>query len=136
MYKIRKTYEDYDGVERTEDFYFSLSKAEMLEMMADKDGDFEAYINKIIDAKETSKLIKLFKDLVFKAYGEKSEDGRRFIKSKEISKAFSETVPYSDIFMELATDDIAAANFINGILPSDIAEELKKDEKKSKKESK
>lgn len=121
MLKKRITYTDYNGVERTEDFYFNLSKAEIIEMQSSVEGGLSEMLKKIIDAKDTPTLVRVFKDLILKAYGEKSEDGRRFIKSKEISEAFSQTEAYSILYTELATDDQAAAAFANGIIPKDIA---------------
>lgn len=120
MYKITKTYVDFNGVERTEDFYFNLTKAEVAEMQLTTDGGLDAYIQKIVDAKDQKAIIEIFKELVLKCYGEKSDDGRRFVKSDEIREAFSQTQAYSDIFIELATDDKAAAAFVNGITPSDL----------------
>lgn len=122
MIKKTITYEDYNGVERTENFYFNLNKAEVLEMEMGTEGGMAESIQKIVDAKDAPAIIRVFKDLVLKAYGVKSDDGRRFIKSKELSEAFSQTEAYSQIFMELATDDKAAAAFINGIVPADLAQ--------------
>lgn len=118
MIKKTITYTDYNGVERTENFYFNLSKAEVMEMELSADGGMTAAIQKIIDAKDIPSIIRVFKDLVLKSYGVKSDDGRRFIKSKEISEAFAQTEAYSQIFMELATDAEAASAFINGIIPN------------------
>lgn len=117
MLKKTVTYTDYNGSERTEDFYFNLTKAEIMEMELTTVGGLSAMIEKIVAAKDGPTIIKTFKDLVLKAYGEKSADGRRFIKSPEISEAFAQTEAYSQIFMELATDDEAAAKFVNGIIP-------------------
>lgn len=117
MLKKTVTYTDYNGSERTEDFYFNLTKAEIMEMELKTVGGLSAMIEKIVAAKDGPTIIKTFKDLVLKAYGEKSADGRRFIKSPEIAEAFSQTEAYSQIFMELATDDEAAAKFVNGIIP-------------------
>ena len=114
------TYTDYNGTERTESFYFHLSKAELVEMRVSKKGGLETYIKEIIDAKDEQKLIELFKELVLKAYGQKSEDGRRFIKSEELREEFSQTVAYSELFMELATNDQAAIAFVNGIIPQNM----------------
>ena len=121
---IKKTviYTDYNGVERTENFYFNLSKAEVLEMEMSTAGGMAESIQKIIDAKDTPAIIRVFKDLVLKAYGVKSDDGRRFIKSKELSEEFSQTEAYSQIFMELATNADEAAKFVNGIVPADLAQ--------------
>lgn len=122
MYKITKTYTDFDGVERTEDFYFNLTEAEISEMQLTTDGGLDTYIERIVNAKDNKAIIMLFKDLVLKCYGEKSDDGRRFMKSKEIRESFAQTQAYSDIFMELATDDKAATKFINGITPTNRRE--------------
>lgn len=117
MLKKTFTYVDYNGVERTEDHYFNLSKAELMEMELSTTGGLAEMINKIVAAQDAPSIIKVFKDLVLKAYGQKSADGRRFIKSKELSDEFSQTEAYSQLFMELATDADAAAAFVNGIVP-------------------
>ncbi len=125
MLKKTITYTDYNGVERTEDFYFNLSKAEIMEMEIGTTGGYTSFLTAVINSKDTSSLIKLFKDLVLRAYGEKSVDGKRFVKSKELSEAFSQTEAYSILFMELATDDKAASDFVNGIMPADLSEQVK-----------
>lgn len=121
MLKKTITYTDYNGVERTEDFYFNLSKSEVIEMEMGTNGGYAEMIRKIVDAQDMPSIIKIFKDLVLKAYGEKTPDGKRFVKSEEISEAFAQTEAYSNLFMELATDSKAAADFVNGIIPNDIA---------------
>lgn len=122
MIKKTITYTDYNGVERTENFYFNLSKAEVMEMELSADGGMTAAIQKIIDAKDIPSIIRVFKDLVLKSYGVKSDDGRRFMKTKpdgsRYADDFKETEAYSQIFMELATDAEAASAFINGIIPN------------------
>ena len=118
MLKKTITYVDYDGNERTEDFYFNLSKAEIAEMELSTAGGLDKMINRIIAEQDGKRIIELFKNLVLKAYGKKSDDGKRFIKSKELAEEFSQTEAYSDLFMELATDAEAAAAFVNGIVPT------------------
>ena len=118
MLKKTITYKDYNGVERTEDFMFNLTKAEILEMQLTKDGGMDAAIKKIVDAKDAPEIMKVFKDLILKSYGNVSDDGRRFIKSKEISDSFAQTEAFSMLFMELATDTDAASAFVNGIVPA------------------
>lgn len=125
MLKKTITYTDYNGVERKEDFYFNLSKAEIMEMEMSTAGGLAEMIQRIVDTKDNVAIIKIFKDLVLKAYGEKSADGRRFIKSKELSEAFSQTEAYSIIFMELAMDADAAAKFVNGIVPVDVSKQMR-----------
>lgn len=119
MLKKTITYTDYNGVSRTEDFYFNLSKAEFIEMELGTTGGFTAMVQKIINTQDAPSLIKIFKDLVLKAYGEKSADGRRFVKSEELSVAFSQTEAYTELFTELATNAEAAAEFINGLAPKE-----------------
>ena len=120
MLKNTITYTDYNGTERKEDFYFNLSKAEVMEMEMSTSGGLAQMINKIIETQDSPAIIKIFKDLILKAYGEKSPDGKRFIKSHELSEAFAQTEAYSNLFMELATDADAAAKFVNGITPVEI----------------
>jgi hypothetical protein len=118
MLKKTFTYVDYNGVERTEDHYFNLSKAELMEMELSTTGGLAEMINKIVAAQDAPQIVKIFKELVLKAYGQKSADGRRFIKSAELSDEFAQTEAYSQLFMELATDADAAAKFVNGIVPA------------------
>lgn len=124
MLKKTITYEDFNGVERKEDFYFNLSKAEIMEMQFGTVGGLDVMLKKIIDAKDVKSIMDTFKMLILKAYGIKSDDGRRFIKSEEIAKEFEQTEAYSILYMELASDDNAAAEFVNGIIPKDVATEV------------
>lgn len=124
MLKKTITYTDYNGVERTEDFYFYLSKADLMEMEMGTTGGFAEMIQKVVNAQDAPAIIKIFKDLILKAYGEKSADGKRFIKNDELREAFSQTEAYSQLFMELATDSDAAAKFVNGIMPADVSEKI------------
>lgn len=124
MFKKTMTYTDWNGVERTEDAYFNLSKAELVEMQLTTEGGFNNFIDRIVKAKDTVTLIKLYKELILKAYGRKSDDGRRFEKSDEISREFSETPMYSDLYIELVSDEEAGAAFIKGIMPANLAEQL------------
>jgi len=117
MLKKTITYEDYDGNKRTEDFYFNLSKAEIMEMELSISGGMTQMLNRIVAEQDGEKIIKTFKEIILKAYGEKSPDGKRFVKSEELSTAFSQTEAFSQLFMELATDADAAAKFVNGIIP-------------------
>ncbi len=117
MIKKTVTYNDFDGKERTEDFYFNLTETELAELELSHAGGLKKAIEKIIAAQDSNALIKIFKDIVILSYGEKSPDGRRFIKTQDVVDAFTQTEAYSSIFMELAFNDVAAAEFING-LPS------------------
>lgn len=130
MFKETKTYEDFNGVTRTEDFYFNMSKAELAEMELSVSGGMENLLKKIVDSQDNKKIVETFKEILLKAYGEKSDDGRRFIKSPELSKAFSETPVYSDMFIELATNEDYAAKFIEGIIPRDMKDQLDAAEKR------
>ena len=111
------TYTDYDGVERTENFMFNLTKAELAELNLTTEGGLQAAIQKIIDSKDVPEITKWFKRIITMAYGEKSADGRRFVKSEELTNEFLQTEAYSELFVKLITDENAAAAFVNGIVP-------------------
>ncbi len=119
MYKKTITYTDYFGVERTEDFYFNLTISELMQLQLSTQQGFYNEMQTLIDSHDGPKIMDAFNKIIMQAYGEKSEDGRRFIKSPEISKAFTETPAYDKFFMELIEDSKAAAEFINGIVPKD-----------------
>lgn len=126
---IAKTikYKDFNGVEREEKFFFNLTKAEVTEMQLSTSGGLGESLKEIVAAQDTPQIIKIFKEIILKAYGEKTLDGKRFRKVDDkgtpLSIAFSETEAYSNLFMELATDDVKAAEFVNGILPADYTEQ-------------
>lgn len=136
MLKKLIKYVDYDGHERSENFYFYMSKAELMEMELGTVGGMQNLIQLIIDKQDIPKIMEAFKTIILKAYGEKSPDGRRFIKSKELSEAFSQTEAYSNLYMELITDANAAATFINGIVPTDVAAAAAEARKKEVEETK
>lgn len=117
MYKDTRTYIDFNGEERTEDFYFNLTEAEVTKMELSTKGGLDNYISKISQEKDTPKIIELFEELICAAYGVKSADGKHFIKNKEELEMFKSTQAYSDLYMELATNDKKASEFINGITP-------------------
>lgn len=131
MLKKTITYTDYNGNKRTEDFWFNLTEAEITEMQLGVHGGYTAMLNKIIAAQDTPTLIKIFKDLVLDAYGEKSADGKMFVKEDRdgyrLSNAFKQTEAYSILYMELATDADAAAKFVNGIVPAEISKQMQKE---------
>ena len=124
---LKKTikYIDYNDVERTEDFYFNLNETELYEMQLGTAGGYDEYIQRIIAAQDTPTLIAIFKDLVLKTYGQKSLDGKRFIKSDQLREEFSQTEAYNKLFMELATNTDAAIAFVNGVMPANLKEKAK-----------
>lgn len=117
MLKQTITYQDYNEIERTEDFYFNLTKSEVTEMEMSTEGGLVEMINRIVAAKDGSAIMKLFKGIILKAYGQKSLDGKRFEKSETLSTQFSQTEAYDQLFMRLVTDPESAAAFVNGITP-------------------
>jgi hypothetical protein len=117
MLKKTITYVDFDDNERTETFYFNLSKAELAEMELSLDGGFAQKINKIVEAKDSKELISIFKGIILKSYGEKSLDGRFFVKNQRVRDDFLSSPAYNYLFMELATNTESATAFINGIMP-------------------
>lgn len=130
MIKKTITYTDYNGVERTEDFYFNLTKAELIDWQYSVDGGLYEILDKITKSADAAKIIDYFKEILLRSYGEKSDDGKRFIKSPELSTAFSQTEAYNMLYMELFSDADVASDFIKGILPSDFGEDFQKELKK------
>lgn len=116
MLKKTITYTDYNGVERTEDYYFNLSKTELLELEMSIEGGFLNKLQKVVDTQNAPFIVKFFKELILKAYGEKSDDGRRFIKSEELSTAFSQTEAYNKLFLELTESEDAVKTFFDATL--------------------
>lgn len=117
MLKKTLTYKNFNDVEVTKTFLFNLTEAEIMEMQLSTEGGLDVLIQKIVDAKDAPSIIKVFKDIILKAYGELDADGEVFMKSKEISAKFACTQAYSILFTELATDPDKAAEFIKGIIP-------------------
>lgn len=120
MVKKTITYTDYNGVERTEDFYFNLTKAELMEMQLSMEGGMRAYIQRIMAAKSQLELVNLFKKILLLSYGKKSDDGRLFLKNDTIRAEFEAHPVYSQIYMELSLNEEKAAEFINGLIPADM----------------
>ena len=128
MYNKTVTYKDYKGNTRTEDFYFNLNKAELVELELSAKGGLTVMMDRIIAAQDNATLFKIFKDLVSKSYGVLSDDGRKFIKNQEVLDDFMQTEAYSIIFSELATNAEAAAEFFNNVIPQNLAKELAEEE--------
>ena len=120
------TFKDYFGNERTQDFYFNLNESELTDMNLMVKGGLERQIKNIIATQDQPKLIEYFKSVILASYGKISEDGIRFIKSKELSTEFSQTDAFNKLYMELVSDADKAADFINGIVPQELADEANK----------
>lgn len=120
MLKKTFTYVDYDGNKRTEDHYFNLTKAEALELEMSTEGGFAEMVKRVVESQSAPAIVAVFKDFVRKAYGVKSPDGRRFMKSDEIWADFEQTEAYSMLFIELATDAEKASEFVNTVFPNDV----------------
>ena len=131
MIKKTVTYTDFNGNERTEDFYFHLTEQELTEWEYSVDGGLSGVLSRIVHSQDNKKLIEIFKDLLVRSYGVKTPDGRGFVKNKEVLDNFIYTQAFSDIYMELATNDKAASEFVNGIIPANLAAEAMKEIKVS-----
>lgn len=117
MIKWPITYTDYNGDERTEDFYFNLNKAEVMEMNLNANGALSEYYKRLVDLHDGKQIAEEYKKLILSAYGEKSLDGRRFVKSQKLRDEFEQTEAFAELYMQLATEEGAAARFIEGVLP-------------------
>lgn len=130
MLKKTVKYTDFNDVERTEDFYFNLTKSELAEMEMSVTGGYTEWVRKILAANDVPTLANIFKDMVMRSYGIRSADGRSFMKLDEegrpLNRKFMQTAAFSEIYMELATDTDAAIAFMNGIVPKELADEVKK----------
>lgn len=129
MIKKTVTYKDFDGNERTEDFYFHLTEQELTEWELSVDGGLSGVLKRIVNSNDSKKIAEIFKDLLIRSYGVKTPDGRGFIKNEEVLNSFRYTQAFSDIYMELATDDKAAAEFVNGIIPENLVKEAQREMK-------
>lgn len=114
------TYTDYNGQERTEKYQFNFTKAELIEMELSVNGGLSAMMERIKETDDRPELMRIFKELILKAYGVKSADGKRFVKSDELRTEFSQTEAYSELYMELVTNTESAITFFNGLIPNDI----------------
>lgn len=126
MLKRTIKYEDYNGEQREENFFFSLNKAELLRMNMSKRGGMATYLQNLADEKDPEKLTKIFEEMILTAYGVKSDDGTRFVKSPEVVADFKNSAAYSELFYELATDTDKFIDFVIGIVPADMADEIRK----------
>lgn len=124
MYELPIKYTDYNGVEREEIFMFNMTEAELQEMNLSVNGGMGAVMNQIANTRDVAKLVQIFKDIILKSYGQKSVDGRRFIKNQELRDAFEQCPAYSELFMKLSTDDQAAIDFLKHLMPKKIQQEV------------
>lgn len=123
MYKKTINYVDYDGNSKKKECWFNLNKAELLKLQMSVKGGYQGYVQRIIDAEDQPTLIELFEDLIKRSYGIKTPEGG-FAKPREAYEEFITTEAYSELFMELATDAEAASEFVNGIIPANLAQQL------------
>jgi hypothetical protein len=120
------TYKDFNDEEVSEDLFFHLSKAELVEMEVSHDGGLSAFLQKIVDSQNGKEIVTEFKNIVLSAYGKRSSDGKRFVKNATIREEFESSEAYSTLFMELVTNTDSAIEFVNGIVPQDMTQEAAK----------
>lgn len=130
MFKKKINYTDFDGNNRSETFYFNFTKGELLEMQIGTNGGYDSYLKRIVESQDQAEITKIFKEIILKAYGIKSDDGKRFIKTDALREEFTQTEAYSELFTELATNTEAAIEFINGIMPPALMAEVNKEDMK------
>lgn len=130
MLKKTITYTDYDGMERTEDFWFNLSKTELTKLDAELPGGFLGVLRKIIDKEDRKALVDFIETLILRSYGEKTLDGKRFVKTPEMAEEFRQTPAYDEVFMSILRDTDSQTSFINGVIPQSMAKEIEQTDKK------
>lgn len=123
MLKREINYEDFDGNQVTDTFYFNLNRTELIELEVEYEGGLQAALQRIIETKDNKKLIEEFKKIILASYGVKSDDGKRFVKSDVLREEFTQTAAFDALFMDLATNDKSASAFIIGILPKDFTKD-------------
>lgn len=133
MFKKTVTYRDFNDVERTEEYFFHLSTTEVLKLEKNKDGSLSEQLEKIQRDEDEAAMLDMITKLVLLAYGEKSEDGRRFVKSDKLVEEFTETEAYSQIFLDIMTNENELIDFITGILPKEMSQEVQKAMKEQEK---
>lgn len=130
MLKKTITYADYDGMERTEDFWFNLSKTELTKLDAELPGGVLGVLRKIIDKKDRKALVDFIETLILRSYGEKTLDGKRFVKTPDMAEEFMQTPAYDELFMSILSDTDSQTSFINGVIPQSMAKEIEQTDKK------
>jgi len=122
---LKKTikYKDLDGNEVEEDFYFHLSKAELVELEMSKKGGLSEMLKRIVASADAPAIIAEFKNIILMSYGQRSEDGRFFKKNQQLRDEFQGSEAYSELFMEMVTDVDAGIQFITSIVPAGLVEE-------------
>lgn len=130
MLKKTITYTDYDGMERTEDFWFNLSKTELTKLDAELPGGVLGVLRKIIDKKDRKALVDFIETLILRSYGEKTLDGKRFVKTPDMAEEFMQTPAYDELFMNILSDTDSQTSFINGVIPQSMAKEIEQTDKK------
>ena len=126
MLKKTITFTDFNGVERKEDYYFNLTKAELIKMELGVKGGLAEKIQRITNEQDAPAIMEFFEELILKSYGKKSEDGKSFIKTDAIREEFKNSAAYDVLFMEMVTDETKGSEFITGIIPAELAVELAK----------
>lgn len=126
MIKKTVTYKNFNDVEVTEDCYFNYTEAQLADLEMSVGGGLSATLRSLSAAQNETELYKFFRQLILGAYGIKSPDGRKFMKSKEISEDFEQTAAYNAIFMELVTDTDKAIEFVNNLIPESLKEKMSK----------
>lgn len=127
MLKKTITYTDYNDVQRSEDYYFNISRAELVLMENSRAGGMNAYYERIVQAKDDVAIMECFKELIHKSIGVKSDDGKRFIKSEEIAAAFEQSEAYSELLVELFSDPDVALDFMAKIMPASLVKDAQAD---------
>lgn len=126
MFRKVVAYTDFLGNEREKTLYFHLTEAEVLQWEGMLSGTLSEKIQQIQQSKNLDETIKVFTEIIDKAYGDLTPDGEYFYKSPEILAKFKATQAYSKFYMELATNDEVGAAFINEIFPAEMMERLEK----------
>lgn len=124
MIKQDITYTNFEGEQETETLYFHLNKVELMEMQVSEKRGLAQYITDIQKAENNKEIFRLFKEIVLRAYGERSEDGKKFIKNERLREEFEGSLAYEELMVKLVTETDFAVKFVNGIMPAGMADQI------------
>lgn len=124
MLKREIKFEDFNGNQTSEICYFNLSKPEIIMLEASHETGFGNFLQRLLESNNNAQLVQQFREIILMAYGEKSEDGKHFLKSEERKNLFSQSAAYEELFMELASDPDILMEFIKGVFPKDIVVQI------------
>ena len=127
MIKYTVNYKNFNGDVKSKDLYFDLRKRELLLWETQVPEGMHGILEKAIADGDSGTIARILDDLMLRGYGERSADGESFIKSDDIRKRFEQSAAYDQLFIDIMSDPKKAADFFNGMVPSDMIDQITKE---------